>query len=274
VEYLRILLLIKTGSEEAGEITEEDRRELKKLGENITSTRLLKSVKLFGQLDIGLDNYSTLPLELALVESTLLEAEVAQEKAPPPHPEPAAQKPAARPAPPATEKPVEKAGKPVKKTETAEVKAEKPETPPPLKAEVKAEAKAPPVTPPQKPPQPETTEENHSPLAAGSDIEQIRLNWSQMINDAPGGMSKTPVAALLRSARPVKLENNTIVVSFKYSYHKEKMDNLENQKTAEKIVSGFLGRACRVRCVYEHENNHLVKAALNMGAQYDNGEEA
>jgi len=45
------------------------------------------------------------------------------------------------------------------------------------------------------------------------------------------------------------------------------MDTLENQKTADKIVSSFLGRSCKVRCVYEHENNHLVKAALNMGAQ-------
>ena len=52
------------------------------------------------------------------------------------------------------------------------------------------------------------------------------------------------------------------------------MDNLENQKTAEKIVSSYLGRSCKVRCVYEYENNDLVKAALNMGAQHDNGEES
>jgi DNA polymerase-3 subunit gamma/tau len=59
----------------------------------------------------------------------------------------------------------------------------------------------------------------------------------------------------------------------KFSYHKEKMDNVENQKTADKIVSGFLGRSCRVRCIYEHENNHLVKAALDMGAQRVDTEE-
>ena len=52
------------------------------------------------------------------------------------------------------------------------------------------------------------------------------------------------------------------------------MDTLENQKIAERIVSGFLGRTCRVSCVYEHENNHLVKAALNMGAQVIDSEEA
>ena len=52
------------------------------------------------------------------------------------------------------------------------------------------------------------------------------------------------------------------------------MDNIDNQKTADKIVSSFLGRSCRVRCVYEHENNHLVKAALNMGAQVIDTEES
>ena len=57
-------------------------------------------------------------------------------------------------------------------------------------------------------------------------------------------------------------------------YHKEKMDAIENQKTADKIVSGYMGRPCRVNCVYEHENNHLVKAALNMGAQQIEPEES
>jgi hypothetical protein len=98
------------------------------------------------------------------------------------------------------------------------------------------------------------------------------MQWSRIINEAPDGMSKTPTAALLRSARPVSIENDTITISFKHSYHKEKMDNLDNQKTAEKIVSSFLGRSCRVCAVYEHENNHLVRAALNMGAQIDTEE--
>ena len=78
----------------------------------------------------------------------------------------------------------------------------------------------------------------------------------------------------MRSARPLAIEGDTITVAFKYSYHKEKMDNIDNQKTADKIVSSFLGRSCKVRCVYEHENNHLVKAALRMGAQViDDAEE-
>ena len=86
-------------------------------------------------------------------------------------------------------------------------------------------------------------------------------------------MSKTPAAALLRSAKPISLETDTMVISFKFSYHKDKMDNLDNQKTADKIISSILGRSCRVRCVFEPEDEHLVRAALEIGAQIIDTEE-
>ena len=94
------------------------------------------------------------------------------------------------------------------------------------------------------------------------------------MKDAPDGMSKTPAAALLRSARPISIDGDVITVSFKFAYHKEKMDAIENQKTADKIVSNFMQHSCKVKCIYEHENNHLVKAALNMGAQQIDSEES
>jgi DNA polymerase-3 subunit gamma/tau len=263
VEYLRILMLIKTGSEEVGEITAEDRQELKKLSEKITVNRLLKAVKVFGQLEISLDNYSPLPLELALVESTLPETETEKKETPvKAQPEPVAKK--TTPAVPlAAEKTVINTEKPERPVEKAEKTAETTST----IAEPVPQAKE------ESPPLAAREEASEKPADGNNNIEEIRENWSKIINEAPGGMGKTPVAALLRSAKPVNLQNDTIVISFKYSYHKEKMDTIENQRIAEKIVSGFLGRTCRVRCVYEHENNHLVKAALNMGAQVIDTEE-
>ena len=50
----------------------------------------------------------------------------------------------------------------------------------------------------------------------------------------------------------------------------------ENQRIAAQILSGFLGHTCQVRCVYEPDNDHLVKAALRnteIGAQVINTEE-
>jgi DNA polymerase-3 subunit gamma/tau len=253
VEYLRVMLLIKTGSNESMEITQEDLKELKDLAAGASLNQILKAVKLFGQLELGLDNYSTLPLELALIDCTLPGTEEKEE----PHqaePRPATMKKAPMVTPPPPDPPVQT--EETKIPEPAPPVSESASTEEPAASAVESAAVSPPQT--------------------GSEIEHLRLNWSQIINNAPDGMGKTPAAALLRSARPESLEDNTIVVSFKYSYHKEKMDNLDNQKTAEKIVSDFLGRSCRVRCVYKYENNHLVKAALNnveMGAQVIDAEE-
>jgi DNA polymerase-3 subunit gamma/tau len=248
VEYLRVLLLIKTGSNEAIDLTTEDINELKDLAASTSLTQILKAVKLFGQLELGLDNYSTLPLELALVNCTL--PTVAEKEEPVRQVEP---KPPARTvAPKVTAPPPEPPAQP------EEAKAPEP---PSVSEPVSTEEPVP------------STIESATPLEAGSEIERLQLNWRKFIMEAPDGTGRTPAAALLRSARPKAIEDDTIVLSFKYPLHKENMEKLDNQKTAEKIISSFLGRSCRVRCVYEPENNHLVKAALRMGAQIIDAEE-
>ena len=265
VEYLRMLLLVKTGSNESLDLTTEDINELRELASRASLSQIIKAVKLFGQMDLSLDNYSTLPLELAMVECTLTREE-AKEK---PIRQAAPAIAANRVTPNAANTPADQAVLPPEATEKKEATSSMP-----AKAETdnsQPAAKGNPGDNENKKPAADEIEE--SPLAAGSDIVQLQENWSKMINNAPDGLSKTIAAALLRSASPIKIEDDTITVSLKFSYHKEKMDNVENQKTADKIVSGFLGRSCRVRCIYEHENNHLVKAALDMGAQRVDTEE-
>jgi DNA polymerase-3 subunit gamma/tau len=255
VEYLRLLLLIKTGSSDSLELTADDIKELKELAARASISQVLKALKRFGQLDLNLDNYSTLPLEMAMVECALPDEEK-PERAHKAEPEPPVKK-----ANPIAQSP---AAAPKVSHSTPAPKAE-----PHVAEKVKTDP-APPITKPAavktEPPAKETVH-MESPLAAGSAIEQLQAQWNKIINDSPNGMSKTPAAALLRTARPREIKDDTLVIEVKYAYHKEKMDILENQKTADKIVSSFMGRPCKVRCVYEHENNHLVKAALNMGAQ-------
>lgn len=109
----------------------------------------------------------------------------------------------------------------------------------------------------------------------GSEVEQLRLNWKRVVEEAPADIKRTNAVALLRSAgvRPVKIEGDTVVLAFKYSIHKENLEKPENQQVTEKIISHFLGRPCRVRCIYEPEDNHLVEAAKKMGAQITHVEE-
>jgi len=97
-----------------------------------------------------------------------------------------------------------------------------------------------------------------APPEPGNEIEHLKLNWRQLLREAPADVGRTPAAALLRSAKPKAIEENTVILSFKFPVHKENMEKPENQQIAEKTISNFLGRSCRVRCIYETEDNHLI----------------
>ncbi len=184
VEYLRLLLLVKTGSADSLELTAEDVKELKDLAAKATTNQALKAVKRFSQMDISLDNYSTLPLELALVDATLPDEEKTT----------AAHQPVT--APPAS--PVKSAAVSTAPKVSAQPIDKKPFDPPAARP-IAAKAEVPP-----KAPVPE------SALAAGSPIEQLQANWSRLINESPDGLSKTAAAALLRSARPKEIKEDTL----------------------------------------------------------------
>jgi len=250
VEYLRQLLLVKTGSEDAVDLTAEDKAELKQLAAKTSLTQISKAIKLFGQLELGFDNYSTLPLELALVDCVQPPAE--QIKSPPPQ---------ARQEPPP----------PVKKAPPVKAQA-KPEPAPEPAAEPVVEARAKPVK--AEAPAAETSTPANPPQL-NNEIERLRVNWKDVMEQAPDEVKRTSAIAILRSAgvNPIAIEDDTVILAFKYPIHKEKMETVENQQVARAIISNFLGRPCQVRCVYEKEDNHLVEAAKKLGAQVTSVEE-
>ncbi|UCH42584.1 MAG: DNA polymerase III subunit gamma/tau, partial [Dehalococcoidales bacterium] len=252
VDYFRTLLLLKTGTSESVDMSAEDIPELKEIADRAPLELILKATKLFGQLGFGFDNYSTLPMELALVDCMLTSEE----------------------------------------TRESDLRKDRVKTEPPGKVTA-----PPPTTEPEParinkvevPETPETTEtvdnipEVKTPQTAniipeqfvevGGEIEKLRLNWRQVIEQAPQDTKKTPAIAILRSAgvRPVTLENNIVALAFRYPYHKEQIEKADNHQVAEKVISSYLGYPCKVRCILEE--NHLVKAALKLGAQITDMEE-
>jgi len=240
IEYLRQLLLVKTGSEGAVDLTTEDIAELKGLAGQTSLAQLSKAIRLFSQLELGFDNYSTLPLELALVDCT--------------------------------QPPVEEKEKPAPQVQY--------EPPPPIKEVIPPKPQV--VKPaPVSEPKPQmvkpapAVEPKPSPPQLNNEIERLKQSWRQVIEQAPEEVKRTPAIAILRSAgvKPVTIEGDTVVLTFRYPIHKEKMEAAENKQVAEKIISNFLGHPCHVRCSYEPEDNHLLKAALKMGAQVTSVEE-
>jgi DNA polymerase-3 subunit gamma/tau len=107
----------------------------------------------------------------------------------------------------------------------------------------------------------------------GSPAERLKLEWRRILEQVPPDLRKSPALAILRSAgvQPVGFDKGIVVLSFRYGYLKEKLEEMENQRVAEKVLSGFIGQACKVQCVLE--NNNLVKEALKMGAEIIDVEE-
>ncbi|HLB27713.1 MAG TPA: DNA polymerase III subunit gamma/tau, partial [Dehalococcoidales bacterium] len=245
VDYLRSLLLIKTGSNDALDLLSDEIAEFNALAAEVSLEQILRAVKLFGQLQTGFDSYPTLPLELALVDSALA-----------PEPE---------------EMPAEKQSVPSRQPQKI-VPLPPTVRPQPRKETLSVAAAPPPPRIAPRPAQPEPARASALALQGGTEIERLKLNWRMVIEQAPLETKKANAIAILRSgAHPAAIENDTVILAFRHSIHKELMEKLENQQVAEKIISNFLGHSCRISCIIE--DNPLLKAALKMGAQRIDTEE-
>ena len=100
-------------------------------------------------------------------------------------------------------------------------------------------------------------------------LDELQRNWKNVTEGAPQSTRRTAALAILRSAgvTPISITNSVVVLSFKYTYHKEKIDEPENKRVTAEILSNFLGGPCQVECVFEPEDNHLVREAQRRGAQ-------
>ena len=266
VEYLRALLLAKTNAGNAIDSTVDDIAEVKALAKKTTLDRIVKATRLFGQLGQRFDNYSTLPLELALVDTVVIEDE----------------KPFSRP-PDEPARTAETAPAAIKSPAANLLNQTKPEieSKPPVVVSITSAVAFPPVqTKPAPPSVPVKTPAVNlpsslagTPMEITDELERLRVNWKTVIKQAPADTQKTPAVAILRSApvRPVSIENNVVCLAFNSKIFKDKIEILENQRVTEKVISSFLGRPCQIKCILEE--NHLVKEALKIGAQITKQEE-
>jgi chromosomal replication initiation ATPase DnaA len=110
------------------------------------------------------------------------------------------------------------------------------------------------------------------------DINYVRGRWREFIRSLRGEGSSGNLDAFLRSAcDPVGLEDDTLVLGFYYSFHKEKIEDAKYRHLVEKKLKEVFGRPYKIRCVLvdskrevpsqSRTQNPVVKAALEMGAR-------
>jgi DNA polymerase-3 subunit gamma/tau len=261
IEYLRGLLLAKSRCEEALDVTSEDLAEMGSLATNATLDYLLKAVKAFSNIDFRSDDYSALSLELALLGCALSPL-TGQEQL-------TATKPSRLPKPCAADR-----------SEVADV------------AELTGPLEKAKVTVAVNPDSGRTEIPGEVPAAMGldrvvtgvpstetsQDIDYLRGRWREFIKSLRGEGSSGNLDAFLRSAcDPVALEDDTVVLGFYYSFHKERIEDSKYRHLVEKKLKEVFGRPYKIRCILvdskreipsqARTQNPVIKAALEMGAR-------
>ena len=258
-EYLRNLLLAKSGAGGSLDLGSEDLAEVNKLAAGMSMDQILNALKLFGQVDFRSSDYSSLPLEVAFVECIL-----AREKPAPPAKEAGAAKPIAR----SRSAPATTAPRAPARAETAPVKPPAGpghDTAPVEPVEATARAEPDRAEPDQAEPS--------VPFPEGS-LEYIRAHWNDFVSTLRGVGSSGNLDAFLRSAcEPVAVEDDTLVLAFYHSFHKDKIEDPKYRRMVEQKLGERFGSPNKVRCELQPKKTqrptegHLVKAAQQMGGR-------
>jgi hypothetical protein len=248
VEYLRGLLLAKSGCGEALDVASEDLAEMNHLAAIAPMDYLLKAVKSFSSIDFRSDSYSALSLEMALLDC-VLSSQAGQEQLP-------------------MTPPPEVVDAPEMSKPSEGVVADVPVASAPDRVETEDASEVP------------------TPLGSAElpgkdipqDIDHVRGRWREFIKSLRGEGSSGNLDAFLRSAcDPVALEDDTLVLGFYYSFHMEKIEDVKYRHLVEKKLKEVFGRPYKVRCVLvdskrevppqSRTQNPVIKAALEMGAR-------
>ena len=248
VEYLRGLLLVRSGCGEALDATSEDLAEMSSLATNAPMDYLLRAVKSFSGIDFRSNNYSALSLEIALLDCALSS-------------QPAKQQPTVATPPEAVHAP------------------EMTEPPDRTEADIPVAVDPHSVAPEDGSEVPATMSSSSVPGEdVPRDIDYVRSRWREFIKSLRGEGSSGNLDAFLRSAcDPLDLVDDTLVLGFRYPFHKEKIEDGKYRHLVEKKLKEVFGQPYKVQCVLvdsrtevsskARTENPVIKAALEMGAR-------
>ena len=253
-EFLRSVMLIKSGSTDELGYSEEVTTQLRAAASGSELSHLLRAIKAFSSADMRHDSSSPLPLELALVESSLAPEPVTQQA-------PARQKQAAAPVrqqqPPRSAAPNSNQNYSGASRQTQQRQPDnRPASRPPPRRDMSE-------------PLPE------DPAA------RLEVQWPEILRALRNTGSRFKLGPVLRSARGVSLDGSRIVAPFTHESHFERfkgeMDNPGVKREVSAIINQAMGADYEIVGQLSTENNgptrkqanqsHLVRAAQLMGAR-------
>jgi len=251
VNYLRFLLVVKSGAEDTLDLAAEEVEEMRSLSSAAPSEDVLRALRGFGQADFRDDPQSSLPLELALADHVLGPGAAAQVAA-------AEAEPVVRPSFPAGRQAA-------------------PPQPPKLRARLQETEREAPQPP--KPAAPPGEGESQPPEAAPVAATTAADDLLQRLRRACKEVDHRAAAYLNGTCEVKSLENGVLVLAFyqQFGLHKGKIEAPDNRRIVEEAASRLLGQTITLECtVCERQRaegkpsmrgGHLVQAARQMGAR-------
>ncbi len=284
VAYLRELLMVKSGSEEVIDVTSDDLNEIKTLIKSVDLHCLFNAIKLFSEVDLRLDNYSPLPLELALIDTILLIREPLKSDGS----ETVKTKKASDKKHSSENESIKKIKSTEAKKETQSetetqvltIQGEQPECFTPISAEKSTdEADLDLQSTSAQDSLSDDIEYNEATEAKPlQEIDDVRSKWKEFINTMRGEGSAGNLDARLRSAcEPVNIENGTLILGFYHEFHKNYIDDAKYRFLVENKLKEFFGKPYKLQCIIierkrepvhkSQTESRLVQAALERGAK-------
>lgn len=258
LDYLRALLLIKSGAGANFGYSDEIMGRLSGLASDADMDHLVRALKVFAGVNMRRDATSTLPLELAMVESATQPEPVMVTAPAPAYAAPRQAAPPRQAPPPRAPQPQQGYRQP----------------PQPVPQQPAARA-APPVGAPGG---------QHTPGGAVPDEPSAKLahQWSMIANELRFVGTRLKLGAMLRSAREREISGDTIILRYPSRSNVERLqqelDNPESKRALYDVIASAMGSKYEVEVALSDgangagmrrasQTSHLVQAAQAMGAR-------
>ena len=264
-EYLRGVLLLKSGAATALGYPEESRAEMQKMAGRASLEHLLAALKTFVGASVNRDSSSPLALELAMVETALGQPVPAAADALEPSPAPAPRGP-----------------QPGQRTARERPSSAAPYQPAPAASHEPARTPRPAARPRTETQQPRSNAQRTGDAAAAP-AGPLEVGWNEVLRSLGRQKGRRfNIGALLRSSTSREIADGEIVVRYAHPSHRERieqeLDDPQTRRLVEEAFEQVLGESYKIRVSEADasdrrarpnpvQSSRLVRAAVNMGAQ-------
>ena len=260
IEYLRCLLLIKTGAGGVEGYSEQTSTDMQNVASSTSLSRLINTLKVFASVDMRRDNSSTLPLELAFIQSSEID-----------------QLNQAQPQTSVTDQ-TKSSRTPI----SPQINPSKSHTKQSKDSLTKTKQASPNTIHANQSPKPDIPQQESSEQGGHSQATELDHKWNDIVRELRLTGNRFKLGALLRGCKDREASNGLITIRFPYISHvervKEELGDPVTRKQVEEILGRIMDEPYKIDVVLSDviepngtekisDTSPLVRVARSKGAQ-------